>query len=121
MKKLAGIILSGCLAAAALGSVTASATTEYYSASGYSGSFTYQYENRYIGISQKRWVSSTTGQVYIESSYLQMKDGAKHYGQGSTGYKATAWVPNNLVKVSQTRFGKISRNGVKSFLCSRTR
>lgn len=118
MKKLAGIILSGMLAAAALGSVTANAGSGTYSdpANGYYGTYSYKFESRYIGISQRRLVSQASGQVLTWSSKITQTNGGTNSGKGGYGYKATDWVPSNLIKSNSTVYYKISRNGVRSYL-----
>ncbi|MBQ6040104.1 MAG: hypothetical protein K5705_04010 [Oscillospiraceae bacterium] len=118
MKKLAGIILSGCLAAAALGSVTANAGSGTYSdpANGYYGTYSYKFENRYIGISQRRLVSRASGQVLTWSSKITLTNGGTHAGKGGYGYRETEWVPSNLIKSNSTVYYKISRSGVRSYL-----
>lgn len=116
LKKFAGIILSGCLAAAALGSVTANAGSGKYYAPGYSGTYSYNYESRYVGISQRRLVSTASGQVLVWSSKISLTNGGTNTGKGGYGRKTTDWVESSKVRTNQTVFYKISQQGVKSYL-----
>ena len=120
LKKIAVIILSGCMAAAALGSVTASATTEKYSAKGYSGTLSYYYEDRYRNGSERKWVSSATHQVIVWSSKIQLKNGGTNTGKGGYSSKATDWVESSAINYGTTTFYKVSKSGARSYLCTRT-
>ena len=119
LKKLATIMLSCCLAAAAFGSITANAEYHYVdTANGYDGYWDFYWESRYIGISQARWSSSARGQLLVWSSYMNAKNGSTYYGQGGYGFKATSWIPSNIKPAygnARTTFYKISRNGVRSY------
>lgn len=107
MKKLATMILSGCLTVTALSSLcSASVKTELVP--GY-GSITYGFENRYIGISQKRWRSSATGQMTIYSCTVKRTDGITHTCGIRSGF-TTDWIPSNLYKSATVKFAHRMRN-----------
>lgn len=106
LKKLATMILSGCLAVTALGSLSASAKTE--TIPGY-GQISYGYESRFIGISQKRWTCSANGQMVIYSCTVNRTDGIK-YTCGIRNSFTTDWIPNNLYKSATVKFAHRMRN-----------
>ena len=116
LMKIAGIILSGCMAAAALGSVTASAYTEYYTF----GTFSYYYQNYYNGgVSQKRLVSTASGSVLVWSNYLKTTGGSTVYGSGSYSSKTTPYRPAKNISYGHTTFYEVTKNGVRQYLCYR--
>ena len=107
LKKLATMILSGCLAVTALGTLSASATTTEL-VPGY-GSITYGYENRYIGISQKRWFSQATGEMAIYSCTVKQTNGQTYSCEKKSSF-TTPWVPSNMFKSATIKFAHKMRN-----------
>lgn len=101
MKNLAAMILSGCLTVTALSSLcSASVKTELIP--GY-GSITYGFENRFIGISQKRFRSSATGEMDIISCSVKQTNGFT-YTCGIGSSFTTDWIPSNLYKSATVKY-----------------
>ena len=122
LKKLATVLLSGCLAFAALGSITANAYYESVYWNGqWEGDFSYGYNVSYKnGIKQKSWYSGASGSVLVWSCYIYTYSGNTYYGSGNYAYKSTRALSAGTVNYGSTTFYQISRNGVKNYLCTRS-
>ena len=116
LKKFAGIILSCCLAAATLGTVTANAVTQKIYCKDYGvspklapggvlGFISYGYEKKVENNAVfRRWYSKSSSYLYIRESYLIAHDGGRVYASGSAQNTATRWLPTQWVKGGRTTF-----------------